>query len=980
MKPSRTIPFYLHIASLFIGLLVVFSALILWYQYHASTRLLLSTTDNHYRNVALETANEMEQAYHSGTLLVELLANQRINRADDTLTQRLTHLTFYITALRNSPKLTALYTGYDNGSFFLVRRYTPSAEIIRQFDPPPDTAWIVQSQSANSAGKMSGDYLFYNADLMLLQQRSVEAYRFDPRLRNWYQLAQQAGKLSSTSPYRFASGGLLGITVATRMMYAPGVVGSDIQIDGLERLLQAARVTPNSHLALLNAQGQLLASDVDLPTMDMTYDVAPPRLAQMQHSPLAPLISLDDKPALQMIPLHQADGRAWQGMVVKFSIPGGEVLRLLMASPDNELMANVKEDVGRILRISILILLLGLVGALWLAHRASKPLNLLLEEVGKIEAFRFDEPVTIKSNIIEIHRLAKAFAQMKDSINHFMTISQALVAERHQQTLLARILAEMTQQTHACGGLILLEETGTLYPVQSRWQATTSSIEAPQRTWVSATGMVRLQQAIQQNIHHQLITPVEFAAAFPAFPPVIAPLTLLVLPLSNAEQERLGLLLLFIDPQQFPVSPRMLAFAQALAGSAAVALNTQHLLNEQKRLLEDFIRMIAGAIDAKSPHTGEHCQRVPILAKMLAQAACEQQRGPFANFSLNEDEWEALRIAAWLHDCGKITTPDYVMEKATKLETLHDRIHEIRLRFELLKRDADLAYWQGAATGGDVVALAQVRDELKAKLDEEFTFIAHCNLGDTTLKPDDIARIQRIAQRTWTRTLSDRIGISHEEMQRKQKTPEMPLPVVEPLLADRPEHILPHTSSANGATKRAASHGFNMTMSEHQYHRGELHNLTICQGTLNNEERFKINEHIIQTILMLEQLTFPRHLRQVPEIAGSHHEHIDGSGYPRGLTQAQMSLPARIMVIADIFEALTASDRPYKPAKTLSQTLAIMSDMVRRQHIDADLFRLFVQSGTYLEYARHYLQPEQIDRVDITHLLRQLADISAVAH
>ncbi|SPW34125.1 Uncharacterised protein [Edwardsiella tarda] len=180
MKPSRTIPFYLHIASLFIGLLVVFSALILWYQYHASTRLLLSTTDNHYRNVALETANEMEQAYHSGALLVELLANQRINRADDTLTQRLTHLTFYITALRNSPKLTALYTGYDNGSFFLVRRYTPSAEIIRQFDPPPDTAWIVQSQSANSASNMSGDYLFYNADLMLLQQRSVEAYRLIP--------------------------------------------------------------------------------------------------------------------------------------------------------------------------------------------------------------------------------------------------------------------------------------------------------------------------------------------------------------------------------------------------------------------------------------------------------------------------------------------------------------------------------------------------------------------------------------------------------------------------------------------------------------------------------------------------------------------------------------------------------------------------------------------------------------------------------
>lgn len=972
MKSPRTIPFSLHIAALFTGLLLAFSALILWYQYHASTRLLLSSTTSHYRNVALETANEMEQAYRSGALLVDLLANQQSNGADDTLRQRLTQLAFYVTALRNSPKLTALYSGYDNGSFFLVRRYIPAAELIRQFDPPSGTAWIVQSQSTAPDGKMSGEYLFYNDQLRLLQQRRVAAYRFDPRMRNWYQLAQQAGKLTSTSPYRFASGGVLGITVAMRMRHAPGVVGSDIQIDGLDRLLQAARITPNSHLALLNTHGQILASDVAPSGTDIAHDVSRPLLTQLQHSPLAPLIPLADKPALQTIPLHLADGSRWQGMVVKFKVLGGETLRLVMASPDDELMTSASEDVGRILHISLLILLLGLLGAFWLAQRASKPLQLLLAEVGKIEAFRFDEPVTIKSNIIEIHRLAKAFAQMKESINHFMTISQALVAEHHQQTLLARILAEMTQQTHACGGLILLEDAGTLRPVQSRWQATTSNIDAhaQQRTWVSALGMARLQQALQQHCHHQVITPADFAAAFPAFPPVIAPLTLLILPLSNAQQERLGLLLLFID-QQFPVSSRMLAFAQALAGSAAVALNTQHLLDEQKRLLEDFIRMIAGVIDAKSPHTGEHCQRVPVLAKMLAKAACEQQYGPFAPFTLNEDEWEALHIAAWLHDCGKITTPDYVMEKATKLETLYDRIHEIRLRFELLKRDADLAYWQGIAAGGTAQDLAQTRDTLKAQLDDEFGFIAQCNLGDTPLSSDDIARIQRIAQRSWTRTLSDRIGISHEERQRKQETPEAPLPVTEPLLADRPEHIFSRPSSPRAAAALAASRGFTMAMPEHHYHRGELHNLTVRQGTLNEEERFKINEHIMQTILMLEQLTFPRHLRQVPEIAGSHHEHIDGSGYPRGLTQAQMTVPARIMAIADIFEALTASDRPYKPAKTLAQTLAIMSDMVRRRHIDADLFRLLLESGTYLDYARRYLSPAQIDRVDVAQLLRR---------
>ncbi|MEG2830074.1 MAG: HD domain-containing phosphohydrolase, partial [Edwardsiella sp. (in: enterobacteria)] len=593
-------------------------------------------------------------------------------------------------------------------------------------------------------------------------------------------------------------------------------------------------------------------------------------------------------------------------------------------------------------------------------------LNQLVNEVKKIEEFRFDEPVNVQSNIVEIYRLAKAFGKMKESIDHFMAISQALVGERHQPVLLARILAEMTSQTHAMGGLILLSQQGGLHPVQSRWQETTTTIDE-RHTWVSAAGMGLLQRMQQQQLIRRTIDPPTLAAAFPAFPPTIRPLTLLLLPLRNAAQESLGLLILFIDHQHFPVSSRMLAFAQALAGTAAVALNTQRLLDEQKRLLEDFIRIIAGAIDAKSPHTGEHCQRVPVLAKLLAQAACDQKQGPFADFSLSDDEWEALRIAAWLHDCGKVTTPEYVMEKATKLETLYDRIHEIRMRFELLKRDADVAYWQGMAEGGDPTTLARVRDTLKLQLDEEFAFVAACNRGSESLSPEAIERLRAIALRTWTRTLSDRIGLSADETQRKQATPESPLPVNEPLLADRAEHLLPR--HGNELLEAYRQQGFTMDIPQYQYHHGELHNLTIVHGTLTDEERFKINEHIIQTILMLNQLTFPRHLQQVPNIAGSHHEHIDGSGYPRGLIRSQMSIQACIMAVVDIFEALTASDRPYKPAKTLSQTLTIMSEMCRREHIDADVFCLFLQSGVYLDYAKRYLRPEQMDRVDIAMLI-----------
>ncbi|MGR3752465.1 HD domain-containing phosphohydrolase [Edwardsiella anguillarum] len=968
MKPPRAIPFYLHIAYLFVGLLLVFSCLILWYQYHASTRLLLRTTYNHYRSVVSETANEMEQAYHSGSLLVELLANQRNEMATQPLADRLQHLPFYVTALRNSPKLAALYTGYDNGTFFLVRRYIPSAEMIRQFDPPAGTAWMVQSQTLSGDGNIAGNYLFYNDNLTLLEQRGVAAYRFDPRTRNWYQMATDPGTLHGTPPYRFASGGLLGITLSARMLKAPGVAGSDIQINGLDAMLQAARITPNSHLVLLNAQGQILASDLGLPgLLTNGQGIAHlPTLADTDNPQLLPLAQLSRMPPLQPVSLDLANGERWEGMLFTFKVLGGETLRLLMASPTAELMASARQDVGRMLRISLLILGLGLIGAIWLAHRASKPLNQLVDEVKKIEEFRFDEPVNVQSNIVEIYRLAKAFGKMKESIDHFMAISQALVGERHQPVLLARILGEMTSQTHAMGGLILLSQQGGLHPVQSRWLDTTTTIDK-RHTWVSTAGMSLLQRMQQQQLIRRTIDPPTLAAAFPAFPPVIRPLTLLLLPLRNADQELLGQLILFIDHQHFPVSSRMLAFAQALAGTAAVALNTQRLLDEQKRLLEDFIRIIAGAIDAKSPHTGEHCQRVPVLAKLLAQAACDQKQGPFADFSLSDDEWEALRIAAWLHDCGKVTTPDFVMEKATKLETLYDRIHEVRMRFELLKRDADVAYWQGMAEGDDPTMLAHVRDTLKSQLDEEFAFVAICNRGSESLSPDAIERLRTIALRTWTRTLSDRIGLSADEMQRRQATPESPLPVNELLLADRAEHLLPR--HGNEPLEAYRQQGFTMDIPQYQYHRGELHNLTVAHGTLTHEERFKINEHIIQTILMLNQLSFPRHLQQVPDIAGSHHEHIDGSGYPRGLIRSQMSIQACIMAVADIFEALTASDRPYKPAKTLSQTLAIMGEMCRRAHIDVDVFCLFLQSGVYLNYAKRYLRPEQMDRVDITMLI-----------
>lgn len=286
------------------------------------------------------------------------------------------------------------------------------------------------------------------------------------------------------------------------------------------------------------------------------------------------------------------------------------------------------------------------------------------------------------------------------------------------------------------------------------------------------------------------------------------------------------------------------------------------------------------------------------------------------------------------------------------------------MRVEVLKRDAEIRYWQQVANGGNPDTLRTDLNNKLQKLDQDFAFIAECNEGGEFMAPEKIERLAEIADYTWTRTLDDRLGISWEESQRKQRAPETTLPTEENLLADKVEHIIERNESDKMAEDNAW--GFRMDVPEYKYNRGELYNLGIERGTLIAEERFKINDHIVQTIIMLENLPYPKHLTEVPAIAGSHHEKMDGTGYPKRLTGNEMPVTARIMALADIFEALTASDRPYKKAKTLSEAIRIMSFMVKDKHIDPDVFRLFLSSGIYQQYAEQYLNPVQIDEVDIS--------------
>jgi len=377
-----------------------------------------------------------------------------------------------------------------------------------------------------------------------------------------------------------------------------------------------------------------------------------------------------------------------------------------------------------------------------------------------------------------------------------------------------------------------------------------------------------------------------------------------VLQLINAKDPGTGEVVAFSDTDQH--------LAESLASQAAIALTNRLLINHLENLFESFITLINAAIDDKSPYTGGHCQRVPMLTMMLAEAVDRCKVGPLREFTMTERDRYELKIAGLLHDCGKVTTPVHVVDKATKLQTIFDRVALIDTRFEVVKRDAEIALLKGrleklAPGRRDVVGDAQLGAGLR-EIESDRDFLRHANIGSEAMKDEDIARVKAIAKRyRWRNGEGEHADFLSEE---------------------------------------------------------EVRNLTIRSGTLTAEERQIINHHIEVTIQMLESLPWPRHLKNVPEYAGGHHERMDGKGYPRGLKREQMSVQARCMGIADIFEALTAKDRPYKKGKTLTESLAILGKFKLNGHIDPDLFDVFVRRKVYVKYAEQFLDADQIDAVD----------------
>lgn len=376
-----------------------------------------------------------------------------------------------------------------------------------------------------------------------------------------------------------------------------------------------------------------------------------------------------------------------------------------------------------------------------------------------------------------------------------------------------------------------------------------------------------------------------------------------VLQLMNAKDKKIGTITAFPDA--------VVDLTRAFASQAAVALENAHLIKEIKDLFESLIQVLAVAVDAKSPYTGNHVQRVAMLNVSIAQAINEADEGPFADVFFNEQEMEEIRLAGWLHDVGKVTTPVWVMDKSRKLETIFDRIELIKTRFGLIKRDLKIKALEKKVEqlSKDKGSSADILDkELESKIreiDNELVFIIQCDQPGEFMEDDKLKHLAEIAKKTYTDGEEEKPYLSEDE----------------------------------------------------------LCNLSIRKGSLTPDQIGIMRDHVEWTIKMLEEVPFLGHLKNVPLYAGQHHERLDGKGYPRRIKSDELPLQSRILAIADVYEALSAKDRPYKKPMPEEMVLKILSKIADNGEIDSDLLDLIIKNNVHKKFEEIYVIAQKEGKV-----------------
>lgn len=962
-------PLHIQIAVLFTLLIVSIGTVIIIFGHSQLTKLTEISTNRQYQKTGQAIAAELDAVTRPMMMSVNILASMQITELS-TLEQRMNFVGKFIEILKQNTYASAVYSAYPNGDLFMLRRLTDANRLL--FHAPEDAEWMIQSNRfLDSLPEKSFIYLDKQQQVIAVMPRDNDNY--DPRLRDWFILASASPTLVTSPIYIFKGTGEAGFTYSRQAENKKAIIGLDVSLASLSQFLVRQNLPLDSQAIIINSHGEVIASLPKIKgatTIAATTDKQVPVLQSLLNAQESRTAANNPNDNNGNSIMFEAQNQQWYGAVVDINNNGNKY-QLVIATPASYLTADANSIRNHSTFIAFILLMLSLPIVWYFSRKISNPLIRLRQDADSISNLYFEDNQVERSVIEEVDELHKSMSKMKSTLKQFISMGNMLTSESNFVRQMQGLLSETTEIAAMTGGMIFLadKDEGIFTPTAFRWNGENIPVAKMSSLQVIEDNFTTFQPVLEGKTITGTLNKENILSQLNDFLQPYLPLRFIAVPMKTHDEQLLGFLLLF-NPYELNTERERskIQLVNALVGSLSVSVETQRLLQEQKNLLNAFIQLIAGAIDAKSAYTGGHCQRVPEITKMLAKAAVNVKEGPFADFTLSDNEWEELHTACWLHDCGKITTPEFVVDKSTKLELIYDRIHEVRMRFEVLKREKEIIFLHRHATIMASEADQQLlADELR-QLDEDFYFIANCNVGGEFMSDEAIARIQQIARYHWTRTLDDNAGIANEERVRKARQPASSLPVQEPMLADKEEHIIYRENK----DRRPEYYDFKVPEPTLLYNRGEIYNLSIRRGTLTEEDRYKINEHIMQTIIMLKKLPFPRTMANVPTIAGGHHERMDGKGYPYQLNYTQMSIPVRMMAIADVFEALTAADRPYKPGKLLSEALNIMVNMVNENHLDKEIFILFLQSGIWHEYAIAHLQADKVDVIDVSVLLQRM--------
>ncbi|ASJ72734.1 HD domain-containing phosphohydrolase [Granulosicoccus antarcticus] len=970
-----------NIGVAFSLLIFVLGSGLITFSHERHRRIALVTASELFERSTAQLAADISSLYGPAETLVNLTATLA-NELPILVTDRDLLLVHFAAALDDHPNVEAVFVGEGDGSFFLLRSIKDSPD-SSGLDTvvPAGTRYQVESVERGQGEGAQYEHVFLGKDLEWLGANEAFITGYDPRSRDWYRLASRSSELLHTDFHTFFTTRETGTTIARRIGETKSVVGVDITLEILSAALGKLSTSATGEIIVFTEDGRLLGSDKP-DRMGGTGKLRPsgssPRIADFDEPILDELFHRfveGDRDASLML---NAAGQSWFASIrpVRFG-SNRESAFMAIAVPEKEMLSALERVRLQSAAFALVALALSVLFAWYLSTSISKSTAQLAAETREMSRLRFHSPITVRSRIAEIDALARSMAVLKAALQRFTRVAVSLSAEEGSDGVARVLLAEAKAASRAQVARLFLVSDDEKWLVAFEPDDAIEEADVDVRAGGSAS-IGRARIALESTDWQGVSVPPEVFALNAgrtvidgvdveprgAESSVQADARLLLVPLKADDERAIGVLQLSVSPAggaSLQVDEENVRFLELLAASAAVAIRNRQLIEAQQATFESLIRLLAAAIDAKSPYTGRHCERVPVLTERLASAASASEAPAFRNFHLDEHRARELHVASWLHDCGKVTTPEHLVDKATKLETVYNRIHEIRTRFEVLWRDAEIDYLRAVdgLPGGERESLSAELERRRIELRADFSFIASCNIGSEGMDEESVERIRAIGRQAWMRHFDNTLGISQAELKRMRNHGSASLPATEQLLCDRPEHRIEWHAQPDPAERER--HGFTAPVPENEYDHGELHNLTIRYGTLTAEERHKINDHVNQTILMLDSVSFPKNLKRVPAIAGSHHEKLDGSGYPRGLGAQELGIEERIMTIADIFEALTAPDRPYKRAKTLGESLLIMRDMGEQGLIDAELLELFVESGIPQEYARENLAAVQID-------------------